>query len=52
MVKLRDNDPPPPGYESWQPRMGRGGKVVAWTILLFIALGTALMAWQGLGRWL
>lgn len=52
MTKLRDDDPPPPGYESWQPRMGRGGKFVAWVILAFILAGTALMAWQGFSRWM
>jgi TRAP-type mannitol/chloroaromatic compound transport system permease small subunit len=41
-------DPPPEGYEQWQPKMGRGGKLLVYVILAFIALGTALMAWQGL----
>lgn len=52
MVNHRDEEPLPPGYESWQPRMGRGGKIMTWIILAFIAAGTALMAWQGFSRWL
>ena len=51
-MKLRDDDPAPEGYDTWQPRMGRGGKLVAWTVLVMIGLGTALMIWQGVGQWL
>lgn len=51
MPRLRDEHPLPEGYESWSPRMGRGGKLFAWVILIVIGLGTALMAWEGFGRW-
>ena len=45
-MKLRDDDPAPEGYDTWRPKMGRGGKVMAWAILAGIALGSALMLWQ------
>lgn len=50
-MRLREETPPPEGYETWQPRMGRGGKLIAWVILVMILLGTALMFWQGFSRW-
>ncbi|MEM6458414.1 MAG: hypothetical protein AAF710_03375 [Planctomycetota bacterium] len=50
-MKLRDDPPLPEGYESWRPRMGRGGRAVAWAILALIAGGTALMAYLGLAPW-
>ncbi len=51
-MPLRDQHEPPEGYETWQPRMGRGGKLIAWGVLLVIFAGTALMLWQALRLWL
>lgn len=50
-MKLRDDEPVPEGYENWQPRMGRGGKVISWIVLGMIVAGSALMVWQGVGQW-
>ena len=38
----------PEGYDTWRPRMGRGGRLLAWLILFMIGVGSALMAWQAL----
>ncbi|MEO1237552.1 MAG: hypothetical protein AAFX76_12260 [Planctomycetota bacterium] len=46
--KLREEPPLPEGYESWSPRMGRGGKIAAWIILAMIVAGSVLMLWKGL----
>ena len=51
-MRLREDDPPAPaGYDTWQPRMGRGGKFVVWLILAMILVGSALMFVEGFGRW-
>jgi len=50
-MKLRDDSPPPEGYETWEPRMGRGGKFLAWVILATILLGSVLMLWIGVRQW-
>ena len=41
----------PEGYDTWRPRMGRGGRLLVWLILLMIAAGSALMAWQAVAAW-
>ena len=48
---LPDRDPEPlePGYQNWSPRMGWGGKAVAWVLLVMIAAGLILMVAIALG---
>ncbi len=41
----------PEGYDTWSPRMGRGGRVVVWVILAMIAVGSGMMAWQAWAAW-
>lgn len=50
-MKLRDEQPAPEGCDTWQPRMGRGGKVIALVVLAMIAAGSALMLWQSASQW-
>ena len=51
-MRLRDDSPAPEGYDTWQPKMGWGGKVMVWIILSMIAGGTVLMFLDGFGQWL